>query len=457
MELGHRTTSLRRLLLRYLIATLVATIVVFIAVFFLFLAGKSAHLYTYAGSAEAEAQTAAQTISAAAAFDPSDVPASCRYLLAASDGQMLQTDMTQQEQEEALAFAKGTGSSAGSGGYYLATGCADGTCILRYTIGAHYTSVWAEDHLLNIEITAALVFVLATIVACLSIAARFARQIRRGLQPVASAAQSIRESDLGFVTGHSPIREFEDIALSMEDMRHALSESLEKQWKMEQEQRRQVTEIAHDLKTPLTIVKGNAELLQKDHAPEDMRRHAAGIATGVDRLEYGISILNDLSRSEEGRRSTPEQIETAGFVDSISLQADHLAETRGCRLDLTRSHLPDSFIADAGLLERALMNMVSNAVEHSPFGGAIRIDITSENGSILFSVEDQGPGFSDDALEKATERFYRDGGEADIAPHLGLGLTIAEHVAHLHSGILDISNLPETGGGKVVLSIPAKG
>lgn len=457
MGLRRGTISLHRLLLRYLIATLVAMALVTTAVLLLFLAGESAHLYTYAGSAEAEAQKATQVISAAPSFDPADVPASCRYLLADSDGMILQTDMTQQQQEEALAFMQGTGSSIGSAGYYLAASRTDGTCILRYTIGAHYTSAWAEDHLPNVEIVTLLIFALMTVAACLAVAAYFARQIRRGLQPVADATQNIQGSDLGFVTERSSIREFDEIALSMEDMRLALSESLEKQWGMEQERRRQATEIAHDLKTPLTIVKGNAELLQKDDALDDMRRHAAGIAAGVDHLEHGISILNDLSRSEEGIRFTPEQIGTAVFIDGILFQASHLAEVRGCHLDLTKGTLPDTFVADGDLLERAIMNMASNAIEHSPSAGMIHIDVTTGNGNLLFSVEDQGHGFSETALEKATERFYRDGDGADTAPHLGLGLTIAEHVAHLHDGILDISNLPENGGGKVILSIPVKG
>lgn len=458
---NRRAMSLRTLLLRYLIATMVVLAVVLIGVIGLFVGGREADLYTYAGSAEESAHQAADAITAAGSFDASDVPASCKYALIAPDGAVLQSDMPDDQVQHAVGFIQGSLSgSDGDGGYYVQAACAQGVCVLRYTIGAHYTSQWAEDHLPNIELIMMTTFVLVTIACCIAVAALFARRMKRALEPVASAARSIRASDLDFTTGRSPIREFDDIASSMEDMRAALKDSLEAQWNMEQSRKQQVTELAHDLKTPLAIVRGNAELLQDDIDFDDIRRHAAGVSSGVARLEHGIAILNEADRFEAGRKFHPVRTEVATFAAGWVKRAQALAEGEGIRVDVEGVRPRGCIDADADMLDRALMNIMANAVERTSQGAVVFLSVECMCGDVLFIVKDQGPGFSQEGLRRAQERFFTSADEGNPCTdqgqpvHRGLGLSIADEAARLHGGRLSLENAPTDGGGVVILEIP---
>jgi len=457
----RRTISLRTLLLRYLIVTMVVLAVALSTVVGLFIGGRGADLYTYAGSAEESAHQAADAITAAGSFDASEVPASCRYALVAPDDTILQSDMPDDQAQHALGFVQGSLSgSDGDGGYYVQAACAQGVCVLRYTIGAHYTSQWAEDHLPNIELVMMATLVLVTIGCCIAVAALFARRMGRALEPVAAAARSIRASDLDFTTGRSPIREFDDIAVSMEDMRTALKDSLETQWTMEQSRKQQVTELAHDLKTPLAIVRGNAELLQDDTDPRDVRRHAAGVSSGVARLEQGIAALGDADRFEAGRKFHPGRIEVADFAAGLVQRARALAEGAGICLDVERVRPDGWMMADADMLDRAVMNIVANAVERSTRNAAVSLSVECVDACVLFIVEDRGPGFSPEALRHARERFFTSAGEGGVGErpgqvaHHGLGLSIADDAARLHCGRLSLQNASATGGAIVTLELP---
>ncbi|MFR2959961.1 MAG: ATP-binding protein, partial [Streptococcus salivarius] len=106
---------------------------------------------------------------------------------------------------------------------------------------------------------------------------------------------------------------------------------------------------------------------------------------------------------------------------------------------------------DSSLLNRAFMNILSNAVEHTPSGSQLLLTARVEEDEFKFICLDFGPGFSLESLEKATQLFYQEDKSRQSRNHSGLGLTIANDIIRLHHGSLSLSNDNGTGGAKVTI------
>ncbi|KAB1439842.1 ATP-binding protein [Candidatus Galacturonibacter soehngenii] len=109
---------------------------------------------------------------------------------------------------------------------------------------------------------------------------------------------------------------------------------------------------------------------------------------------------------------------------------------------------------DDSLLERAINNVVANAVEHTLQDGVITIEIEEEKGYLIFSICDNGEGFTQEALKHATEQFYMGDRSRNVKSHYGMGLYIADSVAKQHGGYLILENDADSHGAKVIFHIP---
>ena len=101
--------------------------------------------------------------------------------------------------------------------------------------------------------------------------ARFAKNLRTQLTPLFEATAEVSKQNLDFEVGHAKIKEFEDVLASFSDMKDNLKISLERQWKTEQTQKELIAALAHDLKTPLTVIQGNADLLTETNLDDEQR------------------------------------------------------------------------------------------------------------------------------------------------------------------------------------------
>lgn len=130
--------------------------------------------------------------------------------------------------------------------------------VLQYYIGAQYTNEWMNEHLPSPDI---LLIVLIGSGWNFSLSAsdnQICQKLRLQLVPLFEATSEVAKQNLDFEVGHSNIKEFEDVLISFSHMKESLKASLEQQWKAEQMQKEQIAALAHDLKTPLTVIQGNA-------------------------------------------------------------------------------------------------------------------------------------------------------------------------------------------------------
>ena len=226
-------------------------------------------------------------------------------------------------------------------------------------------------------------------------------------------------------------------------------------------QERWVSDVAHELKTPLTAL-----LLVGDSLAAQVNNQNARLVERLQRellrLQELVGDLLELSRLENalpGSGQRTQEVHLGALVDQVWSGIKPLADQRSVSLELQQpSDGPSPLIqADGARLHRAMLNLLDNALRYSPDGGQIQVAIEERNGWHQVRVRDQGPGLSDDDLAHMFERFYR-GDPSRVRSQRtgsGLGLSIVQQIAVTHGGRIQASNGPG-GGALLELILPAQ-
>lgn len=223
-----------------------------------------------------------------------------------------------------------------------------------------------------------------------------------------------------------------------------------------EQQERWVSDAAHELKTPLTALKLVSESLVESCNPHQSRLMER-LQKEIVRLQSLVEDLLELSRLE----NTPLRHHTTSVAVVEHVKAAWkfllpLAEPRHVGLSITSTSPTVAIPADASRLQRALMNLLDNALRYSPNHSTIQAKIVADQNWLKLDVEDQGSGFSETDLQHAFERFYRGDASRARASSLsgsGLGLAIVQQIATTHGGHVRAHNRPE-GGASVRLTLP---
>lgn len=496
-------------IVRYFAYILVALALVWAAAFAAFVALINCGAVLPANYGAAHAAEVASGLSQAASFDAESVPTAYRWALYDAEGNVAGATMSPHQMEEAgrlLLSGEWQGPVApvaGSGGVtYVACTLADGTtCVLSSAYMPQFADHSLAQALPNPQDLLLAVGCAGSVLAVMAVARRASRVLARKMEPLAQAARRIADEDLDFSVGSTNVRQINEVLGAVEAMRASLQESLAARWSAEQAQRDQVAALAHDLKTPLTVVRANAEYLADElgggrDLPEAVRQDACAaardVAEGARRLDAYVAALLGLARDGSAPAHL-ERLEAVRVAAGLEPQARALAHARGVELSWTCGVAEGVLVrVDQASFERAVMNVVSNAIDHA--GGRVQVEWNfagaqaGSAGSVRVVVRDDGPGFSPAALEHGCERFFRDDASrssgkraladsssvcdassvayeqdasaADVAggAHFGLGLFTAREVMAAHGGALALANAQDAAGtseGAVVtLSVP---
>ena len=209
-----------------------------------------------------------------------------------------------------------------------------------------------------------------------------------------------------------------------------------------------VANVSHEIKTPLTSIRGFADtLLADEEMPADLRQSFLGrLAANAERLQRLIDELLDLSRIESGTwLPRTREIALAHLVDDVLRLADERASAR-CVTLASEIAPSDTLVADPTAVRQILTNLVDNAIRHSPERGVVTVALRTTEGRAFLTVRDTGSGMSPEHLTRIFERFYRvDSGRARDAGGNGLGLAIVKHLAEAHGGSTKAESAPGSG------------
>ena len=408
---------------------------------------------TYGNYSEIRANELAPILAATPDLSDVQIPMGIEYALLDKNYQLIETTLDENELEQAMRYATTGASDQNLQKRYLLVTRENEYIVLQYYIGAQYTNEWMNEHLPSPDILLIVLIAAGGIFVCLLLTTRFAKKLRLQLVPLFEATSEVAKQNLDFEVGHSNIKEFEDVLISFSHMKESLKASLEQQWKAEQMQKEQIAALAHDLKTPLTVIQGNADLISETKLDEEQRLYAEYISSSSEQMQLYIRTLIDISRAATGYQLNMEDIDLPAYVEQLRGQIDALCQTKKIGLQIEIENLPAVLSADKLLLERAIMNVVNNALDYSPQDSSISISMAGNEGSLQISVTDAGPGFSQEDLLHAEEQFYMADRSRSSNLHFGMGLFITKSIVRQHGGQLILSNSEKTGGAQVTILI----
>jgi two-component system sensor histidine kinase CreC len=206
-----------------------------------------------------------------------------------------------------------------------------------------------------------------------------------------------------------------------------------------------VETLTHEMKSPLSVLRGAAELLDEEMPPERRRQFLANIRSETARLTDLVEKMLLLSSVEKrDRAENIEAIDAAQLATDVKSSLAPVLEARRLTVEVLSSG-PVSFPGERFLARQALTNLVQNAVDFSPDGATIRVVVGAAGDLVEMAVEDSGPGVPAWALDRVFERFFSLERPESGRKSSGLGLAFVREVAQIHGGTASLANAP--GGG----------
>ncbi len=228
-------------------------------------------------------------------------------------------------------------------------------------------------------------------------------------------------------------------------MADTLVDTLEELRQADRMRRELVANVSHDLRSPLASIQGYLETVHMkdgDLEPDERRRYVKTALRNAQRLNDLVAELFELSKLETKQvEPTIEPFPVAELAQDVVMQYEPQAEEQGVALDATLPERRVRVDADTGLVERALSNLIDNAVHYTPEGGQVQVRLHNEDDAVRIEVADTGPGIPEDQLPHIFERFYRVEKSRDRDKGgAGLGLAIANTIVDLHESTLEVES-----------------
>ena len=285
---------------------------------------------------------------------------------------------------------------------------------------------------------------------------------KRLVQPIEQLAKQLEVIDN---TGTEPINirsdceELAPVAVRIEELYDRLIMQLEDVQKTAQIRREFSANVSHELKTPLTTIKGFGEMLENGiiSSPEEVRKYGGTIYRESERL---LGLINDIIKISE--------VEEANSASELMTETDIYAlaaEAVKCLEDKAQKHGVKIFLSGSECCMKVqeryifelIINLVDNAVKYNKAGGSVWVEVSSPvGGGCILCVKDNGIGISEEHQERIFERFYRvDKSRSKLTGGTGLGLSIVKHIAAYHHGTIKLLSRPGEGT-QVIVMLPAR-
>ncbi|GHB17264.1 hypothetical protein GCM10007094_00880 [Pseudovibrio japonicus] len=296
----------------------------------------------------------------------------------------------------------------------------------------------AEQTFETVSIPLALVF-LFSIIATVFI-------VKRGLRPLTSLSETlaVREPEnLGKVSMQGQADELVPIVNSL----NVLFDRIEAYLAREQ---RFIDDAAHEIRTPLTVVKAQCQVIEPEKLDEATRQRFDNIIEGVDRATHLAAKLLEHARAGQDLSRDISEHDVMPILQESLAQQVHVAHAKDVELQLLNSE-PVQAVVDPEDLATIFNNLIGNAIRHTPAEGQVIVDARREENHVCLSVEDSGPGIPEDYREKVFERFFRMPGQS--ASGAGLGLSITQTLCRRNGIEISVGTSERLGGARFMLKL----
>lgn len=263
---------------------------------------------------------------------------------------------------------------------------------------------------------------------------------------IQDGARHVSRSQLDFDCTYMAQDEMGELCQAFDSMRRQLIENYQNTWNLMEEQRCLNAAFAHDLRTPLTVIRGYTEFLKTYYpsgkiSQENLMEYLNLIAEQVQRLQDFSNTMKEVNTIEELEPKLRKQ-NSAELAKKIRDTIEILDGMEGLHLFFSENLPEKQLYADETVIMEVLENLVSNAMRYAKTRIEVSLDMSEDGKYLQVYVQDDGPGFTKEGLEKASGPYY---GEKDQTGHFGIGLFLCKVLCEKHQGKLDLSNSIENG------------
>ena len=303
-----REHSLRTILLSYVVCLTVLSAISSLLILSLFSLSYRFGVVFPANQVESDLSAVRNEIETSKVFNPNVLPDGTSYVFLTRDFKLKKSNMPVNLQEESLLDYQFKNAHGGNYGYFQSFERSDGIVIVNYQLSPRYRNDWMNQHFPNADLLMIGSMMVSILLIFITLTFYYASKLSRELSTILKATEKIAEQDLDFQTSQSTIKEFNQVLSGLDHMRVALRESLMENWKAEQDKQNQISALTHDLKTPLTVARGNAELLAMtplDAEQTDLLEH---FQKGIAQVDAYVRELSELNKTSLKKTLTLEEI-----------------------------------------------------------------------------------------------------------------------------------------------------
>lgn len=459
--MGVKKQSLYQFFLKYTVQICVNTVfIVGLLVLLAALSGVSG-LILPANYAEVQLKKDREMLRQVSVISEEMLPPYCTYGVYEENGRWLYGNFPEEIREQNWENFETDTKFASDGKYFFFIERENGeVCIVKYALKAYFAGNHPVLNRIGPENMLPLIFLVLFLLQVIVSSRIFSKRLRHRLLVLNQATEKIGNNNLDFEREHSDIKEIEEVLGSLEHLRKSLKMSLEEQWEMEIKREEELSALAHDIKTPVTIIKGNAELLNEEDLNAEQRECSEAILKNVEQIEQYLQAMRQVIHNEFPEEKT-EILEGKVLSEEFIKKAEEIAAAENIKISIEKCAGKCKIKGNRKELLRAWENLVGNAVTYTDKEKGIYVftEIKERDGNsfLLAGVSDYGQGFSKEDLLHGTERFYRGDKSRHGREHQGLGLFIASNIVKAQGGSLVLKNSEETGGGQTQLWILTEG
>lgn len=268
----------------------------------------------------------------------------------------------------------------------------------------------------------------------------YRNKLRKPLAVLDKASERIANNNLDFTVDYEGRDEMGRLCASFEKMRFSLQQNNRLMRRQMEQRKRLNAAFSHDLRTPLTVLKGYAEILQLPNDNFAVKETALTMSKHIDRLARYVDSMSTLQRMED---IVPDcqRIEMDKFADHAEQMANMICQKTGKQYYFHSYIQAKVALLDGEMFSQVMENLVSNAAYYA--GSSVEVTLSEIDDMLSVTVSDDGAGFSADSLKNAAEPYYTE--SSGKSNHFGLGLYICRILCERHNGSLKISNTDKGG------------
>lgn len=274
-------------------------------------------------------------------------------------------------------------------------------------------------------------------------------KLQTPIKALKESMSHISEQDLDFQMTYTSDDELGRLCAAFEQMRGELDKRNREMWGMLKERKALTASVSHDLRTPITVIKGYLDYLDRSlnrgRLTEDMLKTTLqNMTQAAERLERYVECVKDIQKIED-IEIKKERIELRKFLSQLSKDFAVLAEQRGKQVKIQDFSRAEKIMSDEEMLSKILENIYDNALRFAE--KEIRIDVTEEKDNLLFTIQDDGRGFAEEELKTAVSLFYS---SPTNGGNFGIGLSISRILCGKLGGCLRLGNRSGTGAAVTI-------